>query len=89
MVVRGGRTLRAPFLDIRSRVLAGGEQGLLSMAFAPDYARSGRFYVYYTDRGGQQRIVEYRRASADRARGAAARASCCGWPTPSPTTTAG
>ena len=33
-------------------VTAGGEQGLLSMAFAPDYARSGRFYVYFTDRNG-------------------------------------
>ena len=38
-VIRGGK-LRTPFLDIRSRVTAGGEQGLLSMAFAPDYARA-------------------------------------------------
>ena len=37
------------------------------MAFAPDYASSGRFYVYFTDNGGDQRVVEYRRASADRA----------------------
>jgi glucose/arabinose dehydrogenase len=73
MVVRGGRTLSRPFLDIRSRVQSGGEMGLLSMAFAPDYAASGRFYVYYTDRGGRQRIVEYRRASADRARAGSAR----------------
>jgi glucose/arabinose dehydrogenase len=73
MVVRGGRTLPRPFLDIRSRVLSGGEQGLLSVAFPPDYARSGRFYVYYTDRGAQQRIVEFRRASADRANASSAR----------------
>jgi glucose/arabinose dehydrogenase len=66
-VVRGGRTLSRPFLDIRSLVTSGGEQGLLSVAFAPDYARSGRFYVYYTDRQQQQRVVEYRRATADRA----------------------
>src|SRR5436853_3279921 len=47
-VVRDGVTLGTPFLDITSRVLSGGERGLLSMAFAPDYATSGLFYVYYT-----------------------------------------
>jgi glucose/arabinose dehydrogenase len=66
-VVRGGRVLRAPFLDIRSLVTSGGEQGMLSVAFPPDYATSGLFYVYYTDRDQQQRIVAYHRASADRA----------------------
>jgi glucose/arabinose dehydrogenase len=65
MVVRAGRILREPFLDLRGQVRAGGEQGLLGLAFAPD----GRFYVDYTDRNGDTRIVEYRRsrASADRA----------------------
>ncbi|MDP9401011.1 MAG: PQQ-dependent sugar dehydrogenase, partial [Actinomycetota bacterium] len=74
-VVRRGRVLRRPFLDLRDRVRAGGEQGLLSLAFAPDYARSRRFYVYYTDRGGDQRVVELRRSrrSADRANRATAR----------------
>ena len=67
MVVVGGRKRSTPFLDIRSQVQSGGEQGLLSVAFAPDYASSGRFYVYFTDRSGDQRIVEYRRASAERA----------------------
>jgi glucose/arabinose dehydrogenase len=66
-VVRGGRVLARPFLDIRRLVTAGGEQGLLSMAFAPDYARSGRFYVDYTDRSGDTRVVEYRRRTADQA----------------------
>jgi len=65
VVVRGGGKLARPFLDLRSRVSTGSEQGLLSMAFAPDYARSGRFYVYFTDRAGDTRVVEYRRASAD------------------------
>jgi len=60
-VVRDGRTLDRPFLDIRPLVTSGGEQGLLSMAFAPDYARSGLFYVYYTDTDQNQRVVEYRR----------------------------
>ena len=68
-VVRGGRRLEQPFLDIRRLVTSGGEQGLLSMAFAPDYARTRRFYVNYTDKQGFQRVVEYRRsrASSDRA----------------------
>ena len=51
----------------RGQVTAGGEQGLLSIAFAPDYADSGLFYVYFTDEAGDQRIVEYRRRDADRA----------------------
>ena len=72
-VVRGGHKVAAPFLDIRDKVVSGGEQGLLSMAFAPDYARSGRFYVDYTDTSGNTRIIEYRRATADRANPASAR----------------
>jgi glucose/arabinose dehydrogenase len=72
-VVRSGKKLPTPFLDISGRVTAGGEQGLLSMAFAPDYASSGLFYVYYTDNGGDQRVVEYKRASADRADAGSAR----------------
>ena len=67
MVVRDGRKLGTPFLDIRGQVTAGSEQGLLSLAFAPDYAASGLFYVYFTDEAGDQRIVEYRRRDADRA----------------------
>jgi glucose/arabinose dehydrogenase len=67
-VVRDGHVLRAPFLDISSQVVSGGEQGLLSIAFAPDYASSGRFYVDFTDRNGDTRVVEYRRGSSpDRA----------------------
>jgi glucose/arabinose dehydrogenase len=67
-VVRNGRTLRTPFLDLSDRVRSGGEQGLLSIAFAPDYASSGFFYVYYTDRDGDTRVVEFRRGSSrDRA----------------------
>ena len=59
------------FADLTSRVLAGDERGLLSMAFAPDYATSGLFYVYYTARSptGQITIEELRRdpANPDRA----------------------
>jgi hypothetical protein len=73
-VVRGGRTLPRPFLDIRGRVQVGAEQGLLGLAFAPDYADSKRFYVHYSQRGsGDTRIVEFRAATPDRARVSSAR----------------
>ncbi len=49
-----------PFLDLRANVRAGGEQGLLGLAFAPDYAKSRQFVVNYTDRNGNTRIVRYR-----------------------------
>jgi glucose/arabinose dehydrogenase len=48
------------FLDIRDRIVSGGEQGLLSLAFHPAYARNHRFYVNYTDRSGNTRVVEFR-----------------------------
>jgi len=73
VVVRDGRKLGTPFLDIRGQVTSGGEQGLLSLAFAPDYADSGRFYVYFTDNAGDQRIVEYTRRDADHADAGSAR----------------
>jgi hypothetical protein len=61
--VRDGVAQDPAFLDITSSVKSGGEQGLLSMAFAPDYATSGRYYVYYTaprpgDSGGNIITVE-------------------------------
>jgi glucose/arabinose dehydrogenase len=51
---------RGVFLDIRERVLNSGEQGLLGLAFHPNYARNHRFYIEYTDRSGNQRVVEFR-----------------------------
>ena len=68
-VVRAGRVLSRPFLDVSARIVSGGEQGLLGLAFAPDYARSRRFYVNYTNRSGDTRVVEYRarRSNPDRA----------------------
>jgi glucose/arabinose dehydrogenase len=67
-VLRDGHRLPKPFLDLRGLVSYGGERGLLSVAFPPDYARSKRFYVYYTDGAGNIRIDEFRRGSAVRAR---------------------
>jgi glucose/arabinose dehydrogenase len=66
-VLRGGRRARGSFLDIRGLVSFGGERGLLSIAFPPDYRQSRRFYVYYTDNRGDIRVDEFRRRSATRA----------------------
>jgi glucose/arabinose dehydrogenase len=59
-VVVSGKLRAKPFLDIRPLVLSGGEQGLLSVALHPNYAKNRRFYVDYTDRNGDTRVVEYR-----------------------------
>ncbi len=68
VVLSKGRKANRPFLDIRSLVsYDGGEQGLLSIAFAPDYPQSRRFYVYYTDRQGNIRVDEFKRGSPTRA----------------------
>ncbi len=67
-VIRRGRKLNRPFLNIKSRVRSGGEQGLLSVGFPPDYRKSKLFYVYYTDSTGDIRVDEYKRRSAVRAR---------------------
>jgi glucose/arabinose dehydrogenase len=68
VVEKGGRVLvlvddgplTEVFLDLRSQVSTGSEQGLLSLAFHPDYAANGRFFVNFTDPAGDTRIVEYR-----------------------------
>jgi glucose/arabinose dehydrogenase len=67
IVLRNGRRVAKPFLDLRGPVLAEGERGLLSVAFPPDYATSKRFYVYYTDARGSIRVDEFRRAGPTRA----------------------
>ncbi len=67
-VMRGGRRQARPFLDIRGLVgYDGGERGLFSIAFPPDYGQSRRFYVYYTDNDGNIRVDEFLRRSATRA----------------------
>ena len=66
-VVRRGHKLRRSFLNITNLVNYGGERGLLSVAFPPNYKRSKRFYVFYTDAQGDLRVDEFRRRSAVRA----------------------
>jgi|RhiMetdeSRZDD1v2_1073273.scaffolds.fasta_scaffold56199_4 glucose/arabinose dehydrogenase len=46
-IVQGGK-ITGTFLDIRSKVLSGGERGLLGLAFHPDFATNGFLFVYYT-----------------------------------------
>jgi glucose/arabinose dehydrogenase len=58
-IIREGALLAAPFLDITDRVRSGGERGLLSLAFHPDYAANGFFYVDYTDADGNTRVERY------------------------------
>jgi uncharacterized protein (TIGR03437 family) len=59
-ILRNGALLAQPFLDIRGRTRGDGERGLLGLAFPPGFARSGRFYVDYTDLGGDTVIAQYR-----------------------------
>ncbi len=67
-VVKGTHKLRHPFLNIRREVgYDGAERGLLSIAFPPDYAQSGLFYVDYNDNRGDIHVAEFHRASATRA----------------------
>src|SRR3954467_12938661 len=52
--------VRGTFIDLSDRIVSGGEQGLLSVAFHPGYRRNHRFYVDYTDKQGNTRVVEFR-----------------------------
>jgi len=67
LIHENGMVLPTLFLDIGSLVLAGGEQGLLGLAFHPDYASNGRFFVHYSasDSGGDTTIMEYHRSDGD------------------------
>jgi len=65
-IVDRGRVLEEPFLDISDQVGSGGERGLLGLAFPPDHARTGIFYVHYTNKAGDTRLVRLR-AEDDRA----------------------
>ena len=71
LVLKDGKAQKLPYLDLRRAVKdsgKGGEQGLLSIAFPPDYQDSGLSYVAYTDRRNAMRIVEYARRPGDELR---------------------
>jgi len=71
-VLRHDTLLAAPFLDVSTKISSGGERGLLSVAFHPDYVTNGRFYVYFTNPAGDIRIVRYNAATAETANEASA-----------------
>ena len=58
-VVTDGQVAETPFLDITDSIMAGGERGLLGLAFHPDFETNGRFFVDYSATNGDQVIAEY------------------------------
>jgi glucose/arabinose dehydrogenase len=58
-IVKDGAVLPDPFLNLSAQVSGGGEQGLLGLAFDPDYASNGRLFVHYTDPAGQTRVSRF------------------------------
>jgi len=63
-LLRNGQRAPKPFLDITALVTSSGsEQGLLGLAFHPDYANNGRFFVYYTAKNGDNTLVRYQVSS--------------------------
>jgi glucose/arabinose dehydrogenase len=63
-VIRDGVVQATDFLDLRGQISSGGERGLLGLAFAPDYASSGRFFVNFTNPAGHTVVARFRRASS-------------------------
>ncbi|MFO0983124.1 MAG: PQQ-dependent sugar dehydrogenase [Planctomycetota bacterium] len=64
-ILRAGTVLPTPFLDIHARILAGGERGLLGLAFHPSYASNGQLFVNYTRAGDGATVVARFSVSAD------------------------
>lgn len=58
-VLRNGTLQAAPFLDVRSKTRAGGERGLLGLAFSPSFSSTGRFFVNYTNLAGNTIVAQY------------------------------
>ena len=65
-VLQNGSLLDTPFLDISALTATSGERGLLSMAFHPQYASNGYFFIYYTNLAGDI-VIERRQVSAGNA----------------------
>lgn len=58
-IIKNGAVLSTPFLSLTTLVQCCGEEGLLGLAFEPNYATTDRFYVYYTNKSGDQVIARY------------------------------
>ena len=68
-VMKRGKVVRKPFLDMSGTTTTDGERGLLSMAFDPGYKKNRRFYTYSTDQAGDIRVDAFKRRSKDPLRG--------------------
>jgi glucose/arabinose dehydrogenase len=62
-VLRNGTTLPTDFLNLTGSIVSGGERGLLGLAFAPDYASSGRFFVNFTNPAGDTVVARFQRSA--------------------------
>lgn len=58
-VLRDGRIASGAYLDVSDRITSGGERGLLGLAFDREFASNGRFYVNYTDEGGDTVVAAF------------------------------
>jgi glucose/arabinose dehydrogenase len=47
-IIENGQLVETPFIDLTGQITAGGERGLLGLAFHPDYQNNGLFYVHYS-----------------------------------------
>lgn len=65
LIYQNGALLSTPFLDMRDQVLSGGERGLLGLAFHPQYAQNGYFYVNYTNLQGNTIIARFQVSASD------------------------
>jgi glucose/arabinose dehydrogenase len=64
-IVKDGMITAEPFLDLSQEVTTAGEEGLLSIAFHPNYRRNGRFFAFYSARGSPRSVVAEFSAAAD------------------------
>ncbi len=64
-ILKGGQILPTPFLDISTKVSLGGEQGLLGLAFHPDFANNRQFFIDYTDTAGDTIVAKYTVSDTD------------------------
>jgi glucose/arabinose dehydrogenase len=64
-LIKNGVLQSTDFLNLTSSIVSGGEQGLLGLAFAPDYVTSGRFFVNFTNPSGHTVVARFRRSTAN------------------------
>jgi glucose/arabinose dehydrogenase len=65
LIVDAGELLEEPFVDISNDLVSGGERGLLGLAFHPQYAENGRYFVHYTRADDGASVVAEFRVSSD------------------------